>query len=69
MSPEPYLLGIDLGTSSVKAVLVSPSGHVVSSGAAEYPIVRPLPGYAEQDPEAWWRSAVWRRAGGDGGGR
>ena len=50
------LLGMDLGTSSVKTALVTVSGRVVASGSAEYPILRPQPGYAEQDPQAWWRA-------------
>ena len=59
MSRNPCLLGIDLGTSSVKAALVSLAGQIVAAGAAEYPILRPQPGHAEQDPEAWWRAVCW----------
>ncbi len=53
-----YLLGIDLGTSSVKALLVDSEGHTVGSGSAEYPILRPQPDHAEQDPEAWWQATI-----------
>jgi xylulokinase len=55
------VLGIDLGTSSVKVALVTLDGRVVAQAAATYPIDRPHPGWAETDPEAWWsavRSAV-----------
>jgi xylulokinase len=52
------LLGIDLGTSSVKALVVSQDGQVLAGGAAEYPIDRPRPGWAEQSPEAWWRATA-----------
>ena len=52
------LLGIDLGTSSVKALLVTESGQVLSQGSAEYPIHRPQPGWAEQTPSDWWLAAV-----------
>jgi len=49
-------LGIDLGTSSVKALLVDESGRVQAGGMAEYPVHRPRPGFAEQNPEDWWRA-------------
>src|SRR5689334_14949051 len=54
----PYMLGLDLGTSSLKAVVVSTQGKVVGLGQAEYPIDTPEPGAAEQDPAAWWQAAV-----------
>jgi xylulokinase len=50
------LLGIDLGTSSVKAVVIDENGAVLGSGMHEYPILTPRVGWAEQEPEAWWRS-------------
>ncbi len=53
-----YLLGIDLGTSSVKVLLVNTEGCVAATGSAEYPILKPQPLYAEQDPEAWWTATV-----------
>jgi len=53
-----YLLGIDIGTSRAKAVLVDPDGALLGVGAADYPIDQPHAGWAEQDPEAWWRAAV-----------
>ena len=52
------LLGIDLGTSSVKVVVCTLEGAIEGIGTAEYPILTPLPGYAEQDPEDWWRATV-----------
>lgn len=55
--PSELLLGIDLGTSALKAVLVSPDGQIVGSGSAEYPIHQPQPEHAEQDPHAWWEAA------------
>lgn len=54
MSGAPLLLGIDLGTSSVKALCVTLTGDVVGSGSAEYPALQPQPGFAEQAPAAWW---------------
>ena len=48
------LLGIDLGTSSVKALLADETGRVLGQGAAAYAIHRPHPGWAEQSPDDWW---------------
>ena len=53
----PCLLGIDIGTSRAKAVLVEPDGHVLGIATTDYPVDQPLPGWAEQDPEAWWQAA------------
>jgi xylulokinase len=52
------LLGIDLGTSSVKVVVFSVDGSIRGIGSAEYPILTPSVGYAEQEPEDWWRATV-----------
>lgn len=52
------LLGIDLGTSAVKAVVIDERGHVLGTGTREIPMQVPLPNRAEQDPEAWWSNAV-----------
>ncbi len=54
MSARPILLGIDLGTSSVKALCVTLDGVIVGTGNAEYPVLVPAPGFAEQGPAAWW---------------
>lgn len=50
------LLGLDLGTSSVKAILLGVDGRVHGEGVAAYADERPRPGWSEQDPEAWWRA-------------
>lgn len=47
-------LGIDIGTSGVKAVLMSPSGQIVENSHAPLSISRPHPGWSEQDPITWW---------------
>src|SRR4051794_9775785 len=55
------LLGLDLGTSAVKALICDEQGHMLGRGEAEHPIHHPKPGAAEQDPHAWWqatRSAI-----------
>ncbi|MBV9492466.1 MAG: xylulokinase [Verrucomicrobia bacterium] len=53
-----HLLGLDLGTSSLKAVVASDKGKIVGLGQGEYPIDTPEPGAAEQDPALWWKAAV-----------
>jgi len=50
MSATPTLLGIDLGTSSVKVVLTDPAGHLLDQATEAYPVERPRPGWAETDP-------------------
>ena len=52
------LLGIDLGTSSVKVILTSLSGRMLAASSREYPISHPAPGFAEQDADAWWQATV-----------
>jgi len=54
------LLGIDVGTSSVKAILFDPDGaRLLATAAHEYPIHHPAPDRAEQNPEDWWNGAVF----------
>ncbi|WP_407051173.1 xylulokinase [Methyloraptor flagellatus] len=47
-------LGIDIGTSSVKAVLLDENQTLVAEGSAALAVDRPRPLWSEQDPEAWW---------------
>ncbi|MFT4245110.1 MAG: xylulokinase [Micrococcaceae bacterium] len=48
-----YILGIDLGTSSLKGLLMDPAGQVVASASSDYPTLNSKPGYSEQHPESW----------------
>lgn len=50
------LLGIDLGTGSTKAVLLDDAGRVAGRGALAHAVHTPQRGWAESDPEDWWRS-------------
>ncbi|GGA03507.1 xylulokinase [Dyella caseinilytica] len=50
-------LGIDLGTSAVKAVLVDETGTVQATASHALPISHPEPRWSEQDPEDWWQAA------------
>src|SRR6185369_4556505 len=45
----------DIGTSSIKSVLVDGKDRVIASASAALEVNRPQPGYSEQDPEHWWR--------------
>ena len=52
-----YFIGVDLGTSAVKLLLMEESGKICGSVSREYPLYFPQPGWSEQKPEDWW-SAV-----------
>ncbi|WP_368257996.1 FGGY family carbohydrate kinase, partial [Citrobacter sp. RTP31023st1_F3_RTP31023_210422] len=47
-------IGIDLGTSGVKAILLNEQGDVVASHTEKLTVSRPHPLWSEQDPEQWW---------------
>ena len=51
-------IGIDLGTSACKLLLVDEGGAVRSEVMKEYPLSFPRPGWSEQDPEDWWRAVT-----------
>jgi xylulokinase len=57
MAEEPTLVGLDVGTTGAKAVAISPGGAVLARAEVEYPLSMPEPGWAEQDPEDWWRAS------------
>ena len=52
------LLGLDVGTTGAKAVLIDPDGRLLGVATTEYPLLMPRPGWTEQDPEAWWEASV-----------
>ena len=65
-----YYIGIDLGTSAVKLLLMEESGKICNIVSREYPLFFPHPGWSEQKPEDWfaqsagsrnwfWRSDAW----------
>ena len=53
-----YLLGIDVGTTGSKALLVGADGVIKASATTEYPMLTPQPLWAEQDPNDWWTATV-----------
>lgn len=48
-----YVIGIDLGTSAVKTILVNQEGTVVGEASKPYPLIQVKSGYSEQDPDMW----------------
>lgn len=52
------LLGIDVGTSGCKVLLIDENGRILKSASAEYPLSTPKPGWSEQNPEDWWQGVV-----------
>ena len=53
-----YVIGIDVGTSGTKGLLVAESGRIAAAASVEYGMTTPQPGWAEQEPEDWWRAAA-----------
>jgi xylulokinase len=51
-------LGIDIGTSGVKAIVLAESGAIVGQGLAALTVSRPQPLWSEQSPEAWWQATT-----------
>ncbi|MBP5170428.1 MAG: xylulokinase [Oscillospiraceae bacterium] len=51
-------IGIDLGTSAVKLLLMDEKGKILNVVSREYPLIFPQPGWSEQDPDAWIRETM-----------
>ncbi|MEV6901220.1 FGGY-family carbohydrate kinase [Amycolatopsis sp. NPDC051372] len=58
MNDNQVVLGIDIGTTAVKVAAFGTDGRARAVHSVAYPITRPRPGWAEQDPEDWWRATV-----------
>jgi xylulokinase len=58
MAGQTYTLGIDVGTTGCKALLVDTAGVVAADVTTEYPMSTPKPLWAEQNPEDWWSATV-----------
>lgn len=54
-----YLIGIDIGTTSTRAIIIDEDGNLKASSTKDYPLITPKPGWAEQNPEDWWGAAVY----------
>jgi len=55
---EELLIGLDIGTSSVKAVLTTPEGRIVAQVSVAHPTHYPRSGWAEQAPQDWWQGVA-----------
>ena len=53
-----YYLGVDVGTSGLKSLLITRGGKIIAEDTQEYPLYWPRPGFSEQDPQDWWRATV-----------
>lgn len=54
----PLFLGLDIGTSATKAVIIDAGGVVRGAAESPHPIQMPRPGWSEQDPRDWWKACV-----------
>ncbi|HET56337.1 MAG TPA: xylulokinase [Ignavibacteria bacterium] len=52
-----YFIGLDVGTSGAKALLINEKGEVISSATNEYQMLTPKPNWTEQNPEEWWEAS------------
>ena len=53
-----YFIGVDLGTSAVKLLLMEESGKICNIVSKEYPLFFPHPGWSEQNPEDWYTQSM-----------
>jgi len=53
-----YLVGIDVGTTGAKVLLVGADGGIVARSTHEYPLLTPRPAWAEQNPADWWEATA-----------
>jgi xylulokinase len=53
-----YYIGIDVGTSGTKALLMGAAGEVLATATSDHTAMIPQPGWSEQDPDQWWSAAV-----------
>ncbi len=53
-----YYIGIDLGTSAVKLLLMEETGKICNIVSKEYPLFFPHPGWSEQNPEDWFTQSM-----------
>jgi len=53
-----HLIGIDIGTTGAKTLLITPDGSIVAKASHEYPMDTPRPTWTEQNPDDWWQATV-----------
>lgn len=54
----PYVMGLDISTTSAKAIIIDESGAVLAIGSSPQPISQPYPLWSEQNPQDWWDGMV-----------
>lgn len=52
------ILGLDIGTTTTKAILIEPNGNEIITAEQSYPLSKPEPDWAEQNPEQIWNAVV-----------
>ncbi|MFQ3709383.1 FGGY family carbohydrate kinase [Staphylococcus equorum] len=53
-----YVIGIDIGTSSLKSIVVNKNGDVVDSYSVSYHTLHPKSGYSEMNPDIWYDATI-----------
>jgi xylulokinase len=53
-----HFLGIDIGTSGTKSLVINSAGKILASASAGYPLSTPKPLWSEQNPEDWWQATI-----------
>lgn len=53
-----YTIGVDIGTSGTKSLLIDPDGNILAEASSAYGVLMPKPLWTEQDPEDWWTATV-----------
>lgn len=53
-----YTIGVDIGTSGTKSLLIDPDGNILAEASVAYSVSMPKPMWTEQDPELWWNATV-----------
>src|SRR5689334_19363830 len=51
-------IGIDLGTSSIKTILVGEDNRLIATASEPLQVSRPAPGFSERDPESWYQATI-----------
>jgi len=54
-----YILSLDIGTTSTRAIIIDEHGALISSSTKDYELYTPKPGWAEQNPIDWWGASVF----------
>ncbi|MBE3115345.1 MAG: xylulokinase [Actinobacteria bacterium] len=53
-----FLLGLDVGTTSTRTIIIDENGKLIASSTSDYKLITPKPGWAEQIPDDWWTASV-----------